>query len=66
MSPAKAERQLRSSLQELYTNGYEEEFELRDIHVTVESFVPKKRFGSAIVALCFLNHYVPILGRATA
>ncbi|MBN1687105.1 MAG: pyruvoyl-dependent arginine decarboxylase [Spirochaetales bacterium] len=64
MSKLKAEKQLLASLDELYRNGYEEEFELRDIRTIVESFVPRKRFGSALVALCVLNHFVPILGPA--
>jgi len=64
MTRQKAEKQLWASLEELYVNGYKEEFELRDIRTMVESFVPRKRFGSAIVAICFLNHYLPILGPA--
>lgn len=62
MSPVKAERQLSASLRELYTHGYDDEYELRDVRTKIESFVPRKRYGSAIVAICFLNHYVPILG----
>lgn len=60
MTRERAERQLRESIRELYENGYAEEFELRDLQVIIESFVPKKRYGSAIVALCFMNHLIPI------
>ena len=62
MSRSRAEKQLYASLDELYRNGYEEEFELRDIRIEIESFVPRKRYGSALVAICVLNHYIPILG----
>lgn len=60
----KAEHQLRASLDELYRNGYEQDFELRDIRTVIESFIPRKRYGSALVAICVLNHFVPILGAA--
>lgn len=64
MSAKKAAHQLRASLDELYRNGYEEDFELRDIRTVIESFIPRKRYGSALVAICVLNHFVPILGAA--
>lgn len=55
-----ARAQLKESLNELYTNGYEEEFELRDPQLISRSFVPKKKFGTALIALCFVNHAYPI------
>ena len=64
MSKVKAEEQLFASLDELYRNGYEDEFELRNVRTIIESFVPRKRFGSAVVAICILNHYIPILSPA--
>jgi len=54
-------KSLRASLQELYTNGYSDRFELKDEKLTTISFVPKKKHGTALVALCFLNYEVPIL-----
>lgn len=56
------EERLNSSLQELYTNGFEEQFELRDIKVVTQTYVPEKQYGTALVAICFVNHYVPVLG----
>ncbi len=50
---------LRKNLQELYTNGYKKKFELRDIEMHTKSFIPKKKYGTAIVALCFVNHVFP-------
>lgn len=55
------ERRLHASLEELYVNGYSEDFELRDRRVITESFVPAKKYGTAVVALCFVNYEYPIL-----
>jgi len=56
-----AEVELRESLNELYVNGFDERFELRDITVNSKSIEPKKKFGTALVAICFLNYEVPVL-----
>ena len=56
---AEAEDQLKQSLNELYTNGYAEEYFLKDIKMTSESFVPQKKYGTALVALCFINYIYP-------
>lgn len=56
-----ARSQLHESLDELYTNGFEENYELRDIHLISESFVPRKKFGTALVAICFINYLYPVL-----
>ena len=53
--------QLKESLNELYTNGYSERFRLEDISLFTESFVPEKKFGTALVALCFTSYVFPEL-----
>ena len=53
--------QLRASLQTLYTNGFQEEFELRNERLTMKSIVPKKKFGTALVAICFTNYVCPVV-----
>jgi arginine decarboxylase len=53
---------LELSLNELYINGFEEEFYLQEPTILTESFVPKKQYGTALVAICFTNHVIPILG----
>jgi arginine decarboxylase len=35
------------------------EFELRNIEIDVSTFEPKKRYGSTMVALCFINYEYP-------
>ena len=52
---------LEASLNELYYNGFEEEYSLGDIEVITQSFVPEKEYGTALVALCFTNYLVPLL-----
>ena len=52
---------LRSSLKELYENGFSEEFELRDTRIETRSFVPKKNFGTALVAIGFKDYVFPII-----
>ena len=53
--------QLRASLNELYVNGFDEQFELRNERLTMRSFIPQKKHGTALVAVCFLNYIFPKL-----
>ncbi len=51
---------LRLSLDELYSNGFSVEYELREVKVLTETVTPRKRFGTAVVALCFVNYLIPL------
>jgi arginine decarboxylase len=55
------ERRLKSSLEELYWNGFSEKYDLNDISLLSESFVPRKNYGTALVALCFTSYYYPVI-----
>lgn len=57
-----AEKELKESLKELYTNGFDEDFDLGEIVVNSKSIAPNKKYGTALVAICFVNYEVPILG----
>lgn len=57
----KASESLRASLDELYTNGFSEQYELREITLHTKSFTPKKKYGTALVAICFTTYIVPVL-----
>ncbi|MFZ2620953.1 MAG: pyruvoyl-dependent arginine decarboxylase [Minisyncoccia bacterium] len=57
-----AREQLKLSLNELYTNGYNDKYDLKNLKMTTRSFVPKKKHGTALVAICFLNYVYPIIG----
>lgn len=61
LSADEAEAELQESLLELYTNGFSDQFELKDIKTTTQSFVPTKKFGTALVALCFTSYLYPVL-----
>ncbi len=52
---------LRASLNELFENGFSEQCRLENIEIFTESFVPEKTYGTALVALCFVNYVFPIL-----
>lgn len=52
---------LSASLEELYVNGFSNDFELSNITYLTESFTPKKKYGTALVALCFTSYYYPVL-----
>jgi len=53
---------LRKSLREMYENGYSDHFRIKDLKLITKSFVPKKKYGTALVAMCFVNYVFPVLG----
>jgi arginine decarboxylase len=55
------ERRLKASLEELYHNGYADQFILGDPHILSESFIPRKAYGTALTALCFTSYYHPVI-----
>ena len=57
-----AEKSLRRSLNEIYINGYTENYFLDGIKFISRSFVPTKKFGTALVALCFTSYVYPKYG----
>lgn len=61
-----ATAQLQASLEELYTAGYAGRFFMEEKQVIVRSFVPRKRFGTVLVALCFVSYLWPLIGRERA
>ncbi len=52
---------LEASINELYHNGFSEKYELKEMKVVVDTMVPEKKFGTALVALCFINYVCPVL-----
>lgn len=55
------EEMLRASLNELYVNGFEEDYVIGETKLMTKTFVPEKEYGTALVALCFKNYFCPIL-----
>ena len=46
-----ASLELREALQEIYFNGYSDEFFLKDEELIVETIIPKKQHGTVLVAI---------------
>lgn len=57
----KAKESLKASLQELYRNGFSEDYELKGVTIMTRSIVPRKKYGTALVAICFVSYIVPRL-----
>lgn len=55
-----AVKSLKARLDELYKNGFSENYEVKDIKIITRSFFPTKKFGTAITALCFVNYIYPV------
>lgn len=62
ISEEEISEQLHASLQELYTNGFADGYDLRDINLITNSFTPEKKYGTVLVALCFVSYIHPIIG----
>jgi arginine decarboxylase len=60
-SEKEIEKLLRLSLNELYINGFDDKYYLKDTRLMIESFTPKKEYGTALVAVCFKNYVFPIM-----
>ncbi len=56
-----ARKSLQMSLNELFQNGFSEDYDLRGIEFVSRSTVPIKKFGTAIVAICFTDYEYPII-----
>ena len=56
-----AKRILRNSLNELYENGFSEDYLINDVRLHTRSFAPKKKYGTAIVAIGFKDYVYPIV-----
>ena len=55
----KAKRELEARLREMFNSRFKnKDFKLKKRKVVIKSFVPKKKFGTAIVAICFLSYQI--------
>ncbi len=54
-------QKLQNSLRELYEEGFARQYELRDPTILWKSFVPSKRYGTALVGLCFSSYVYPLI-----
>ena len=52
---------LSASLEQLYINGFFDNYLLKDISTITQSVCPRKKYGTAIAAICFKNYVVPVI-----
>jgi arginine decarboxylase len=52
---------LELSLDELYFNGYSDDWSLGEPNFIIESFVSQKQYGTALAAICFVDYQVPVI-----
>ena len=55
------ESRLRSSIEELYFNGFDEKYELADFNMITNTMTPTKKYGCALVSICFTSYEYPII-----
>jgi arginine decarboxylase len=56
-----ATSQLYDSLNELYENGFSDVYSLAEPRCITENIIPQKEYGTALVALCFVNYLFPVV-----
>ena len=65
-SERKIRADLNASLSELYLNGFSEEYDLKDIRCETQTVVPEKKYGTALVCLCFTTYIYPVILRSSS
>ncbi len=60
-SDAEIRENLTLSIQELYCNGYSADYSLTGMNIITKSFIPEKKYGTALVSLCFVNYVYPVI-----
>ncbi len=60
-STRQIKEKLKASLNELYTNGFSKKYSLKKIRIITNSITPRKKYGTALVGICFTNYVVPVL-----
>ncbi len=66
LTEKEARAQLKESLHELYYNGYRENYMLNEPEYISRSFVPRKKYGTALVSLNFINYQIPVIRQRSA
>jgi arginine decarboxylase len=54
-------QKLKLSLNELYQNGFLKKYNLKKIRTLTQTISPKKKYGTALVGICFINYVIPVL-----
>ncbi len=56
LSQAQLDKRLRKAVQELYENGYSEEYELQNVRTDIQACKVEKAFGTVLVVIAFVEH----------
>jgi arginine decarboxylase len=54
-------QKLKASLNELYNNGFSKKYLLKKTRIITNTITPRKKYGTAIVGICFTNYVIPVL-----
>jgi arginine decarboxylase len=54
-------KKLNSSIEELYYNGYSDDYDLKTRTILLSDIQPEKQYGTCLVGLCFINYHVPLI-----
>jgi len=57
----KAKETLMRSIKEMFESRFPSDYQLKDMEIYTRSFVPKKKYGTAIVAIVFVSYEYPEL-----
>ena len=57
----KAKETLMRSIKEMFESRFPSNYQLKDTEIYTRSFVPKKKYGTAIVAIVFVSYEYPEL-----
>jgi arginine decarboxylase len=52
----KAKEILRKSMEEMFKSRFPSNYQLKDVEIYTRSFIPKKKYGTAIVAIVFVSY----------
>jgi len=58
-----AENELERGLEEIARASFRDK-ELRDVKMLIKSFEPSKRYGTALVSICFVDFILPVSGES--
>jgi len=57
----KAREILQKSMQEMFNSRFPSTYQLKDVEIYTRSFIPRKKYGTAIVAIVFVSYEYPEL-----
>jgi arginine decarboxylase len=56
-------KKLKESLNELYIKGFDKKYYLKKIEINTETIIPKKKYGTSLVCIGFVDYVVPIISQ---